>query len=103
MGICEHLQHRSLLDAELGYEAADVAVAAREAAERAIYDGLRADLLCKVPGAVTRFVRCNSEQLGELASIALTHWDDAAAAGLLIRRRFNAWMWEAAQEEAAND
>jgi hypothetical protein len=90
-----------MLSAELGFAPADSATAARESTERAIYDALKADLLCKVPGAVTRLAGCNSVQLGDVASIVMLHWDDAAASGRQIRQRFNAWLWETAQEEAA--
>jgi hypothetical protein len=101
LGIRQQLEHKDMLCAELGADAPDRMTAVREADERAIYDCLKADLLCKVPGAVTRLAGCNSAQLGDIAAIVMLHWDDAAAAGRLVRQRFNAWMWETAQEEAA--
>jgi hypothetical protein len=90
-----------MLTSELGLDASDHMAALREASERAIYASLKADLLCKAPGAITRLAGCNSLQLGDIAAIVMLHWDDAAAAGRLIRQRFNVWMWETAQEEAA--
>ena len=101
MGHYESFEHKALLTAEFGYEAADLTILLREQAERAIYDALKADLLCKVPGAVTRFAECNSKQLGDIAAIVMRHWDDTAAAGRLVRQQFNTWIWQAAEEEAA--
>jgi hypothetical protein len=100
MGIRENFEHKADLTMAMGYEAADVTLAEREVLEQAIYDGLRGELLCKVPGATTRFLQCNSEQLGEIASIVIQHWDDKAESGRLIKQKFNTWMWDAAEEEA---
>jgi hypothetical protein len=94
------IEHRAALEAELGCETSDAALALREQAERAHYHALKDDLLCKTPGAIGRFAVGNGEQLAEIASLVMQHWDDPVAAGRAIRQKFNSWMWEAAEEMA---
>jgi hypothetical protein len=102
MGMEQQLEHKAFATAAMGYGENDFMLAQREALESAIFQSLKGELLCKTSGAVARFTECNEQQLAEIASIVMQHWDDTAEAGRLIRQKFNVWMWDAAEHEAAN-
>jgi len=103
MGVEQQLEHKALATAAMGYEENEFMRAQREVTEGAIFHHLKGELLCKTAGAVARFTECNEWQLAEIASIVMQHWDDSAEAGRLIRQKFNVWMWQTAEHEAANN